>query len=164
LSAERQIERAMQIASRYKAKRNKKVVAIFSSDASDAERALQDAMKRAGKKKLPVLFVRETKLQEDDPIARANEYGFPGVAVEDDDAVAVYRVATEALAHARRGNGPTLILCRPWPFDDPGKKRRRHAMHPISKMESYLEAKGLFSRNFKSQVVAGFGQELDDAQ
>lgn len=164
LNAEKQIARAVKAAIRCKAKRNKKVVALFSSDASGAAQQLQDAMKLAGKKKLPILFVHETRLEDDGPLAPASEFGFPGVAVEDDDAVAIYRVATEALAHARRGNGPTLILCRPWPFGDKGRGRKRHAMHPIRKMESYLASKKLFGRKFKAEVVAGFGRELNRAE
>lgn len=163
LSAEKQLERAMKAAIRCRAERNSKVVAVFSSDVSGAARELEKAMRLAGKKKLPILFVHETKAESDEPILRAVEFGFPGVAVEDDDAVAIYRVTTEALAHARRGNGSTLILCRPWPFSEKGKGRKRHAMHPIRKMEEYLASKGLFSRKFKAKVVAEFGGELDVA-
>ena len=122
-------------------------------------------MELAGKKKLPVLFVCETKSQDDDRLTRAKEYGVPAVAVEDDDAVAVYRVATEALAHARRGSGPTLIECRPWPFNEQGREqsKRPPAKHPIGKMEAYLASKGLFSKQFKSKLVAEFKRELDAA-
>jgi TPP-dependent pyruvate/acetoin dehydrogenase alpha subunit len=163
LSPARQLERAMSVAAAYRSKRNKKAVAVFSSDASCAAQDLDDAMMLAGKKKLPVLFVHETKSHADDRLKRAREYGFPGVAVEDDDAVAVYRVATEALAHARRGNGATLVECKPWPFDPKAGGKRRHAMHPIGKMEAYLASKGLFNRGFKSKLIAEFSRELDAA-
>ncbi len=163
LTAPKQLERAMAVAAVYKSKRSKRVVAVFSSDASCAAQELDDAMILAGKKKLPVLFVHETKSHADDRLKRVREYGFPGVAVEDDDAVAVYRVATEALAHARRGNGGTLIECKPWPFDVKSAGKRRHAMHPVSKMEAYLASKGLFSRGFKSKLIAQFSRELDAA-
>ncbi len=167
-SMAKQIKRALEAAAFCKAKRNKKVVVVFSSDASGASREHESALKIAAKKKLPILFVCETKSQDDDRLARAKEYGLPAVAVEDDDAVAVYRVATEALAHARRGSGPTLIECRPWPFNEQGSGKmapgkRPPAKHPISKMEAYLATKGLFSRRFKSQLIADFKRELDAA-
>ncbi len=162
-SADKQLERALAAASLCKSKRNKKVVVVFLSDASGTCSELDGAMTLAGKKKLPVLFVYETKSRDDEQLLRAKEYGVPGVAVEDDDAVAVYRVATEALAHARRGSGPTLIECRPWPFNDRGVGKRPPAKHPISKMETYLAGKGLFSRQFKSKLVAEFNRELDAA-
>ena len=158
LSADRQLERALDAAKTCKQKRNKNVVTVFSTHTSDE---LEGAMILAGKKKLPVLFVCE--LRSNDEAQHVKEYGVPSVVVEDDDAVAVYRVATEALAHARRGSGPTLIECKPWPFDDRGSIRRRPAKHPIGKMEAYLTSKGLFNRKFKTNLIAEFSGELDTA-
>jgi len=163
LSAGKQLERALEAAKAGKGKRNKSVVAVFSSDTSCGAGELESALLVAGKKKLPILFVYETKSSSDDRARRVKEYGFPVVAAEDDDAIAIYRVATEALAHARRGNGPTLIECKPWPFDDRGSGKRMPARHPIGKMETYLAGKGLFSRKFKTKLIADFSGELDAA-
>jgi 2-oxoisovalerate dehydrogenase E1 component subunit alpha len=41
--------------------------------------------------------------------ARAAGYGIPGVRVDGNDLLAVYAVTRDALARARRGDGPTLI-------------------------------------------------------
>jgi TPP-dependent pyruvate/acetoin dehydrogenase alpha subunit len=163
LSAGKQLERALEAAKVCKGKRNKNVVIVFSSDAVDAAGDLESAMMLAGKKKLPILFVCDTRVGNDDRVLRVKGYDLPAVAVEDDDAVAVYRVVTEALAHARRGSGPTLIECKPWPFDDRGSGKRAPAKHPIGKMEKYLAGKGLFSRKFKNKLVTEFGGELDAA-
>ena len=43
---------------------------------------------------------------------RAAAYGVPGVVVDGQDALAVYRVVAEAVARARAGEGPTLIEAR----------------------------------------------------
>jgi TPP-dependent pyruvate/acetoin dehydrogenase alpha subunit len=163
LSVRRQLDRSLAAAAISKAKRNKKAAVVFLSDASGASSELERAMMVAGKKKLPILFVYETKSLEEEQLQLAIDLGVPGVAVEDDDAVAVYRVATEALAHARRGSGPTLIECRPWPFNDGGTSKGASAKHPIGKMETYLAGKGLFSRQFKTKLVAQFNRELDAA-
>ena len=40
---------------------------------------------------------------------RAAAYGIPGVLIPDNDPVAVYEAAGEAVARARRGAGPSLI-------------------------------------------------------
>jgi len=40
---------------------------------------------------------------------RASAYGIPGVLIPDNDVVAVYEAAGEAVARARRGGGPSLI-------------------------------------------------------
>lgn len=163
LNARKQLERALAAAAACKAKRNKKVAVAFLNEASGAAGELESAMKIAGKKKLPLLFVYETKSQEDEQLLCAREFGVPGVAVENDDPVAVYRVATEALAHARRGSGPTLIECKPWPFKDGNPGRHPSAKHPIGKMETYLANKGLLSKKFRSNVIADFNRELDTA-
>jgi 2-oxoisovalerate dehydrogenase E1 component len=44
--------------------------------------------------------------------ARAAGYGLPGLVVDGNDALAVYAAAGEAVARARRGQGPTLLECR----------------------------------------------------
>ena len=43
---------------------------------------------------------------------RASAYGMPGVLVPENDPVAVYEVAREAIARARAGDGPSLIEVR----------------------------------------------------
>jgi TPP-dependent pyruvate/acetoin dehydrogenase alpha subunit len=45
---------------------------------------------------------------------RARGYGIPGVAVDGNDVEAVRAVVGEAVARARRGDGPTLIEARTW--------------------------------------------------
>ncbi|MGW9129064.1 thiamine pyrophosphate-dependent enzyme, partial [Paenibacillus chitinolyticus] len=71
---------------------------------------------------LPVVFVAENNgYGEATPftyasscthiVDRANGYNMPGVQVDGKDVLAVYRAAEEAVARARRGEGPTLIEC-----------------------------------------------------
>src|SRR5207248_1052509 len=43
---------------------------------------------------------------------RAAGYGFPGVTLDGRDPVTCYHVATQAVARARAGQGPTLIECQ----------------------------------------------------
>jgi pyruvate dehydrogenase E1 component alpha subunit len=42
---------------------------------------------------------------------RACAYGIPGIVVDGNDVIAVYEAVGEAVARARRGEGPTLIEC-----------------------------------------------------
>ena len=44
-----------------------------------------------------------------DIAGRAAAYGMPGVAVDGNDFVAVFRAVSEAAARAREGEGPTLV-------------------------------------------------------
>ena len=47
-------------------------------------------------------------------VDRAAGYGMPGVAVDGNDVEAVRRAVQDAVARARRGDGPTLIEARSW--------------------------------------------------
>lgn len=69
---------------------------------------------------LPVIFVCEDNawaisVPKDKSTAimdnsqRAAAYGIPGVRIEDNDVIAVYEAAGEAVDRARRGEGPTLL-------------------------------------------------------
>ena len=90
---------------------------------------------------LPILFVLlPADSTRPDPrtgtmSAIALQHGIPGMAVDCEDAVAIYRVAQEAIGRARDGGGPALIECvqhpsrpvarsAPWAAD-----RRTRAVH-----------------------------------
>ncbi|MGA2352606.1 MAG: thiamine pyrophosphate-dependent enzyme [Terracidiphilus sp.] len=143
-----------------KEKKNGKIAVVFSSGDSGFP---HEALIQAGAQQLPILFVCPTNLPAKPLLARkrigveqsaADVYGFPFIPVDGVDVVAVYRVATEAIAHARKGNGSTLIECK---FDGSG------AHDPITKMEDYLTRKGLFSAKVKRKVVARHTAGLDAA-
>jgi len=70
--------------------------------------------------KLPVIFICEnniwaetTSIYKSTNLSnltdRAVAYNIPGVAVDGNDVLAVYEVVAEAVARARKGDGPTLI-------------------------------------------------------
>jgi pyruvate dehydrogenase E1 component alpha subunit len=70
--------------------------------------------------KLPVIFVCENNqygeftpaervMNIKDIALRGQGYGIPGVIADGTDPLAMYTVASEAVARARRGEGPTLI-------------------------------------------------------
>lgn len=72
---------------------------------------------------LPVLFICENnQFATEVPFAyssgnpdvgnRGPAYGLPSVIVDGNDVLAVYAAAGEAVARARRGEGPTLIECK----------------------------------------------------
>jgi pyruvate dehydrogenase E1 component alpha subunit len=90
--------------------------------------------------KLPVVFVCENNLyMEYTPIKdvtavprpaadRASAYGLPAIALDGNDPDAVYRIARDALAKARAGQGPSLIEAVTYRHSghsraDPGKYR-----------------------------------------
>ena len=156
----RQLERSLAAAVADRSKKSKRIAVVFCGSSSAVSGELADAMKQAGKKKLPMLFVHESGIEEEDAEASASKFGFPAITVDGDDAVAGFRFATEAMAHARRGSGPTLIECKPWPHGTTDRRGRNAGGDPIRNMEAYLTRKGLFSKKLKSGVTASFRREL----
>jgi len=89
-------------------------------DAAIEEGVFHESMNWASLKKLPVVFVCENNLYSTQsslgvrqpPVEiykRAVSYGMPGVRVDGNDALKVYKAALEAVSRARAGDGPTLI-------------------------------------------------------
>jgi pyruvate dehydrogenase E1 component alpha subunit len=96
------------------------VAVTFFGDGAANEGSFHESLNLASVLKLPVLFVCENNQYGEftpaeramnirDVAARAHGYGIPGVIADGTDALAMYRVATEAVARARQGEGPTLI-------------------------------------------------------
>src|SRR5258706_163090 len=100
----------------------------------------QEALNFAAVWKLPVVYVCENNLyMEYTPISavtavehpaadRASAYGLPSIVVDGNDADAVCKIASEALAKARAGGGPSLIEAMTYRHSghsraDPGKYR-----------------------------------------
>lgn len=148
-----QLDEALRAAESNKKTKNKKLVLVLCGDPQTNEKILKKAMKRAGEEKLPILFVAHSALGSAEFAATASKYDFPGIAVDASDAVAVYRVATESAAHARRGNGATLIECRPWPLTET-------LPDPITQMEEALQRRGIFTKKLQRKTVAAFRQQF----
>lgn len=96
------------------------VSVTFFGDGASNEGSFHESINLAAVQKLPVLFVCENNQYGEftpmekatgvkDIALRAGGYGIPGIIVDGTDALAVYDVAVEAVARARRGEGPTLI-------------------------------------------------------
>jgi acetoin:2,6-dichlorophenolindophenol oxidoreductase subunit alpha len=103
---------------------NKGAVAVcFFGDGASNAGPFHESINIAAAWKLPVVYVCENNLwavnvRSDDSLAvndvaaRAAGYGIPGKVVDGNDVLAVHQAATEAIAHARAGHGPTLIECK----------------------------------------------------
>ena len=101
-------------------------VAFFSEGAAN-QGAFHEALNMAALWDLPAVYVCENNLyaattpatitlSPPDVAARSAAYDMPGIIVNGQDILEVYRVASEAVARARAGNGPTLIECKTYRF------------------------------------------------
>ena len=153
LELEAQLEETLAAAAAHRAAKDGKIAVAFCGDSAANPALLRKALRRAGKEKLPILFVCSTAVDGEEIANLADHYGFPGIVAEAHDAVAVYRVVTESMAHARRGNGATLIECRPWPLADA-------VADPLEKMKVALKRRGIFTARLKTQTAAAFKRLL----
>lgn len=168
-----------------KMKKNDNVVVAFSGEGSTSLGFWHEALNFAGVLQLPIVYVCQNNLwaesvnvklqtRVDDISVKAQAYGFPGITVDGNDVVAVYRVAQEAIQRARSGGGPTLIECKTYRWYghseiDPAKYRTSEeveewkAKDPIAAMERYLTGKKLYSPEHKQQIIDEFNPQLDAA-
>jgi len=141
------------------------VVMALAPETGESPDFWQETATYAALRKLPIIFVVKGGVSKADgrrlgrevDVGRAAEKcGLPGIPVDESDAVAVYRVAHEAIERARRGAGPALIECKRW-ID-------ASAADPIQHMHQYLEWKGLWSEEWRRQVSEDIRREIEGAR
>jgi TPP-dependent pyruvate/acetoin dehydrogenase alpha subunit len=151
------VKTALQKVRMNKGGKGAKIAVAFCDDAAAPAQIWRESLREAASKRLPILFVCCASTETDDIESLAPKSRFPIIVVDSNDVVAIYRVASESIAHARRGNGPTLMVCRPWPLTTA-------AHDPILNMERYLTRKRLFTPQFKARTLASFARELRAAK
>jgi 2-oxoisovalerate dehydrogenase E1 component alpha subunit len=147
---------------------------------------VHEGMNFAGVHKLPVVFVCENnqyaisvhwtkQMAVENLSVRAQGYGFPGVTVDGNDVLAVYRAAKEAVDRARRGEGPTFIEAKtyrlvPHTSDDNDRRYRSREeveewskKDPIPRFQAYLEEHGLLDANARDALAKRVAEEVDAA-
>jgi acetoin:2,6-dichlorophenolindophenol oxidoreductase subunit alpha len=98
-----------------------RVTAAFFGDGASHEGTFHESLNMASAWKLPVVFVCENNqfgvstrssriTATPDIVRRAAAYNIPGVAIDGNDVVAVRAAAHDAVALARTGHGPTLLV------------------------------------------------------
>jgi pyruvate dehydrogenase E1 component alpha subunit len=136
--------------------------------------------------KAPLVFVCENNLYgEWSPIAgttsvsdiadRAAAYGIPGVIVDGQDVVAVHEAASEAIARARRGEGPTLLECKTYRFydhvgrdfgmldRDEDEVASWRARDPILLWRRELAERGVLSEADADAITERIAEEMEEA-
>ena len=99
------------------------VAVAFFGDGATNNGAFHEGLNMASIWKLPVLFICENNqfatevpfesaAGNSNVAARAAAYGMTGVQLDGNDVAAISAAAEEAVARARRGEGPTLLECK----------------------------------------------------
>jgi len=111
----------------FQIRRSGQVAACFFGEGATNEGAFHEGLNFAAVRRLPVVFVCENNLYGastpweqvsllPDVAARGAAYGVAGRVVDGMDVLAVRKVAVEAVAAARAGEGPTLLECKTYRF------------------------------------------------
>jgi pyruvate dehydrogenase E1 component alpha subunit len=104
------------------------VTACFFGDGASNEGTFHESLNLAAVWNLPVIFVCEnngfgeftpmqTVTSVKDIAVRAQGYNIPGHIVDGNDVLEVYQYASEAVARARSGTGPTLLECKTYRWE-----------------------------------------------
>ena len=127
-----------------KVRQTDQVVIAFFSDGASNNGVFAESLNLAGIYQLPVIYMLENNhYAVSTPIecatgccdlaGRGPAFGVPGICVDGNDARAVYRETVQAVARARRGEGPTLIEASTY----------RHGGHHVNDPGLYMDPQTL---------------------
>lgn len=159
---------------------------VYFGDGATSTGDCHEAMNFAGVHRLPVIFVCEfnqyaisvhykKQMAVENVAVRAEGYGFPGVTVDGNDVLEVYRAAKEAAERARSGGGPTFLECKTYRLvphssdDDDRRYRSREEVErwsgrdPIVRFREQLREAGLLSDEKQAEIDRRIKHEVDEA-
>lgn len=159
---------------------------VSFGEGTTSQGAFHEGVNLAAVHKLPVIFQCENndyaisvpmnkQMAVRSVAERAAAYGLPGVAVDGTDVLAVYRATREAVARARRGDGPTLIEAHcvrllPHSSDDNDRTYRSadelaemRTHDPIARFREELMVAGILDDIIERELRAGVTAEVEVA-
>ncbi len=181
-----QITHAVGAAMAARFRKDKTAFMTFFGDGGTSSNDFHAGLNFAAVYKAPVVFVCENnqwaisvpldKQMASESIAiKADAYGMPGVRVDGNDILAVYRVCKEAVDRARAGEGPTLVETVTYRMaghsssDDPTRYRDSASVEawaqrdPIDRFKRYLQQRKLWDEKFEQETVEKFKASLNAA-
>ncbi|MBI2942007.1 MAG: hypothetical protein HYY04_16375 [Chloroflexi bacterium] len=163
------------------------VVACFFGDGAANIGPFHEGINLAATWNLPVIFVCENNLyaqftpqrlhaKTPDLFGRAPGYGIPGMVVDGNDVLAVAEVTGEAIARARRGEGPSLIEAKTFRWyghainnpasnlgRDPAEIERWKRSDPIRRLEQQVLGSGIARQSELEAIRDAVVHELEEA-
>jgi len=160
----------------------------FFGDGATNEGVFYESLNLASLYKLPVIFVCENNsysthlhisscLADVDISKKADAFGMPGIKVDGNNALEIYKEARTAVHRARRGEGPTLIegLTYRWRghvgpnYDIDKGLRSRNELNrwmnrcPIKILEAVLIQNDVLSQQQINQIYISADEEINDS-
>ena len=159
-------------------------ICFFGDGASNTTR-FHEGLNMSSAWKLPVVYIIENNgyfistrttdvMNITDIAVRAASYGVPGVTVDGNDVIAVYETVGEAVARARRGEGPTLVECKtyrwrghmegdPQSYKPKGELEEWMKKDPIPRAKKQFVEMGIFTEKDADKIGQEMLEELDKA-
>ncbi|KAJ7546033.1 hypothetical protein O6H91_08G021100 [Diphasiastrum complanatum] len=161
------------------------VTVAFFGDGTCNNGQFFECLNMAALWKLPIIFVVENNLWAigmshyratsiPEIWTKGPAFGMPGVHVDGMDVLKVREVANEAIARARRGDGPTLVECETYRFrghsladpDElrkPDEKAHYAARDPIMSLKTYLIENNLASEGDLKAIEKKIDEIVEDS-
>ena len=162
------------------------VTLVYFGDGGTSTADFHAGMNFAGAFHAPVVFLcNNNQWAISLPVARqtasesiaekAVAYGFDGVRVDGNDALAVYRAARDAVRKARAGGGPTLVECVTYRLgphsssDDPSRYRDEREAEawrkrdPLVVFQRYLAHVGAWTESSEADLEKEIGDAITEA-
>jgi 2-oxoisovalerate dehydrogenase E1 component alpha subunit len=163
------------------------VAIVYFGDGATSKGDFHEACNWAGVHKLPCIFFCQNneyaisvpvrlQMAVENVADRAAGYGFPGVTVDGNDALAVYEVTRAAVDRARAGAGPTLIEAKTTRLqphsseDDDRRYRSREELErarqrdPLPRMVAAMRERDAWDDAWATEVEARVAAAIEDAQ
>ena len=164
------------------------VSVVFFGDGAVNEGTWYESLNFASLKKLPVIFVCENNLYSTHmPISgcladanihqKAEIFKMPGIRVDGNNVVDVFKAAELAIENARHGNGPSLIECMTYRWRghvgpnydlDKGLRSKKELDYwmnrcPIKALERFLLEHDILPEPERIQIGEGIDKEIEEA-
>ena len=168
-------------------KRDNVSVAFFGDGAAN-EGTFYESLNFASLKKLPVIFVCENNfysthmpiaacLADTDIYKKAEAFNIPGVRVDGNNIVEIFKVAKKAVEDARSGKGPALIECMTYrwrghvgpSYDlDKGLRSKEELDYwmnrcPIKALEEFLLEHDFILESERNKIYKNIEEEIEEA-
>jgi len=179
-----QLLHAVGIAWAAKLKGEKLSVIACCGDGATSEGEVHEAFNFAGVYQLPIVFLvsnnqfaisvsRKNQTASKTIAEKAYGYGYAGVQVDGMDALAMHEATTQALHHARAGNGPVLLealtyrLCDHTTADDAKiyqdqcEKEKWMEKDGVKRLKTYLEREKIWTAADEENLQSLATQEVE---
>lgn len=177
---------AVGVAHAFKLKHEPRVAMNFFGDGSSSEGLVHEAMNWASVFRLPMIFIVENnqyaystplerQMRVQNVADRAPGYAMSSIVIDGNDFFQVYETVRQAVEHARKGGGPSLVECKTM-------RMRGHAVHdnmsyvpkeliqaweqrdPIGRFEARLREMNVLDDAKQKELLARVERDLNDAQ